>query len=83
MPVTAGDIAVHHVLKQPALRPERRLLARRLVAAIRILAGCRYLITHSGNVGLWLALLRGSAEGLWQFNGRQVLVPPPDEGLVA
>jgi hypothetical protein len=37
------------------------------VAAIHILASCKYLITTSGNGELWIALYRGHAQGIFQY----------------
>jgi hypothetical protein len=37
------------------------------IAAIHILASCKYLITTSGNGELWIALYRGHAQGVFQY----------------
>lgn len=77
MPVTEGHVVLHQLNLTREHGLAKRDFAARLLASIGILAGCRHLITHTGNVGLWLALYRGTAEGLYQFDQHRTLVPPP------
>jgi hypothetical protein len=42
-----------------------------LLAVANIIAKCRYLITHTGNVSLWLCLFRGTAENTCQLRPRE------------
>jgi hypothetical protein len=72
MPVTDSGICV-----QQLPISERRIsnfdLGANLLAVAQILSQCRYLISHTGNVGFWLYLLRGNAVGTCQL-----LPGPPD-----
>ncbi len=77
MPVTDGRVVLHELNLAREHGLAKRDFARRLLASVGILAECRHLITHTGNVGLWLALYRGQAGGLHQFDQHRALVPPP------
>ncbi len=81
LPVSAGDRALHHTDLSAEHGLERVEFARRLVAAMDLVAQAKHVITHTGNVGLWIALFRRSAERLWQFDRDRQLIPPP--GAVA
>lgn len=37
-------------------------------ALLRLLAECRFLVTHTGEWGLWASLLRGHGRGVWQVD---------------
>ena len=39
----------------------------KLVAAVKMLGKCKFLITHSGNCGFWSVLYRGHADGIVQY----------------
>lgn len=76
MQTTTGDTAIHLLDDiQPSGRDE---FAARIVAAMTVLSRSRYLITHTGNMGAWLAFYRGSQENLYQFDAEGVLVEPDD-----
>ncbi|MEJ0001575.1 MAG: hypothetical protein WDN09_00065 [bacterium] len=47
--------------------PERAEFGANFFAAVLVLAKCRYLITHSGNGGLWCVFYRGSMHGVDQW----------------
>lgn len=54
-------------------RGERGIHLVWYVATVILVSQCKYIITHSGNGGLWAALYRGHAEGLMQWrNGAWV-----------
>lgn len=76
MPVTDGAVVMHRLDLERLYGMPREDFARTLLASVLAVASCRHLITHTGNVGLWLALFRGSAENLYQFDRRRMLVPP-------
>ncbi len=38
-----------------------------MLAAVLILSRCRYLISHTGNVGLWIYLFRGHGRNACQL----------------
>ena len=66
MPVTTSTNAIHRI---PA--SERGIsnfeLGVRLLAAVNILANCKYVITHMGSIGLWTYLYRGTAKNACQL----------------
>ena len=41
-----------------------------LLAVVQIASKCKYLITHTGNVGLWIYLYRGNAMNTYQLKPR-------------
>lgn len=46
---------------------ERADYAARFLAAVIIMSKCKYIITHSGNCGMWSVLYRGNAENIYQW----------------
>lgn len=42
------------------------------LAAVMIMAQCKYLITHSGNGGMWAVLYRGNSNGVYQFFNKHI-----------
>lgn len=76
LPVSSGDRAMHQTDLSGEHAMSRSDFARRLVAAVHLVAQARHVVTHTGNVGLWIALFRGSAERLWQFDRDCKLVEP-------
>ena len=80
LPVSTGQAALHHTDLAGEHGLGRVEFARRLVAAVELVSRARHVVTHTGNVGLWIALFRGSADGLWQFDRDCRLVPPPGRG---
>jgi len=52
---------------------ERAEYGKKFFAAVLIMAKCKYLVTHSGNGGLWSVIYRGNAENVYQFlNGKWI-----------
>jgi hypothetical protein len=76
MPVTDGAVVMHRLDLGGLYGMARPDFAQTLLASVLAVASCRHLITHTGNVGLWLALFRGTAQDLFQFDRRRMLVPP-------
>lgn len=76
LPVTTGQIGLHHsgVDLQQTYGISRFAMAQHFLAAVRIMARSRYVITGTTNVGLWIALYRGHAERFWQFDSVQELI---------
>ncbi len=66
LPVAESSTVVHQLTKE-----ERDLsgfeLGVKLIAAIHIQAECAYVVTHTGNVGLWTYLFRGHARNCCQL----------------
>jgi hypothetical protein len=46
-----------------------------MMAATLILSRCAHVVTYSGNVGAWIAIYRGSAANVHQFDSNGELVP--------
>lgn len=63
LPRTNGRIVVH---KSKELDGQRVDFARNMLAAVSIISTMPYVVTHSGNVGAWIVLMRGSSENVWQ-----------------
>jgi hypothetical protein len=65
-PVTRSATVIHQ-LPPEQLGISKYELGVNVLAAVNILSQCRYVITHTGNVGLWIYLFRGSAHNSCQF----------------
>jgi hypothetical protein len=62
MPVTDTSTVVHQVLNHGKLE-----FATNLLAVVQLMARCKHLVTHTGNVAYWTSLFRGHSGGLIQF----------------
>jgi hypothetical protein len=40
---------------------------KQYIAITSIMSKCKYIVTQSGNCGMWIVMMRGSAEGVYQF----------------
>ena len=67
MPVTCSSSAMHITTEKTISNFE---LGINLLAAVKILAQCEYLVSHTGNVSLWIFLYRGSARNCRQLRPR-------------
>ncbi|MGO9644716.1 MAG: hypothetical protein ACLPY5_08225 [Candidatus Bathyarchaeia archaeon] len=72
LPVSSSPIGVHDMSDS-----ERGISNfendQRMLAAVNILSKCRYTITHTGSIGLWTYLFRGTPR-----NACQLRPGPPD-----
>jgi len=75
LPVTRGNIAIHNLLATEIMM-SREDFAKRMIAATLVLSRCAYVITATSNVGLWIALYRGTASNLYQFDRNAQLQVP-------
>jgi len=48
-------------------RIERAEFGVKFLAAVLVVSKCKYLITHSGNCGLWALLYRGNCDNVYQW----------------
>src|SRR5439155_13889560 len=64
MPVTCSSSAMHITTEKTISNFE---LGINLLAAVKILAQCKYVVSHTGNVSLWIFLYRGSARNCCQL----------------
>jgi hypothetical protein len=62
LPVTHTSQVIHKVIQA-----ERKEFGQTLLAVTLLMARCRHLITHTGNVAYWSALFRGHSDNLVQF----------------
>ncbi|MEQ8717520.1 MAG: hypothetical protein RIE08_07895 [Acidimicrobiales bacterium] len=67
LPVTETLQGIH---LSTAVDGRRLEFARDMVAAVMVIAGMPRVITHTGNVGAWTTLFRGSGEGVIQATPR-------------
>ncbi len=69
LPVTKSSIGAHKISRE-----DRGLsnfeFGITLIAVVNILAKCRYVVTHTGNVSLWIYLYRGTASNTCQLRPR-------------
>lgn len=75
MPTTSGNTVLHKLAKD-SLGMEKYAFSERLLATAYIISKCRYVVNHSGNMAAWICLLRGSANGVSQFDKHGNLVGP-------
>ena len=86
LPVTGDARAIHNHNVQDIFGLTPAELGFRLLAITYFVSRCRYLITHTGNMGVWAAIYRSNSEGLYQAcsdgiwrgpNGKQVNIDDP------
>jgi len=69
LPVTKSSIGIRNVSRE-----DRGIsnfeFGITLLAVVNIFAKCRYLVTHTGNVSLWMYLYRGTARNTCQLRPR-------------
>jgi hypothetical protein len=76
LPVTRGSTAIHQLEFGTEIMMSREDFAKRMLAATIILSKCAYVITHTGNVGAWVAIYRGTSNNLYQFDANATLQTP-------
>ena len=76
IPVTRGATAIHDLQFTVDDDITKELFAMRMMAAVRIIAECAYVINHTGNTGAWIAFHRGHSDRLYQFDSMGSLVDP-------
>jgi hypothetical protein len=78
MPTTTSGTVLHK-FDSSALQMKKLDFAKQVLATTALLAHCGRIVNHCGNMALWIALLRGNANGMAQFDQKGRLVGP---GLV-
>jgi hypothetical protein len=76
LPVTSGATVIHHLPLEEEYRISKTAFAVRMLAAIYLLSRCRFVVSHTGNIGLWLACYRGHSSGFFQFDSETALRAP-------
>ena len=64
LPRTSGGMAMHLT---PLIEGRRTQFARDILAIILLMSRSRYVITHTGNLGAWIALFRGHTDSMYQM----------------
>lgn len=72
LPATEGTVVMHKV-SESEKKQSNFELGINMLAAVNVISRCKYVLTHTGNVGLWISLFRGHARNTCQF-----MVGPPD-----
>ncbi len=67
LPVTGGATAIHNLNVSAEFGLGKSEVALRLLAVTTLVARAKYVVTHTGNLGAWVAIYRGRSEGLYQF----------------
>ncbi len=81
IPVTSGSTGMHYLDLDTEFGISRQDFGLRMFTVVSWLSQARWLLTSSGNVGFWLALLRGHSRGLYQFHPHtQALIEPDPSG---
>ena len=83
IPMTTGTTVIHNLDLTDEFGLTRRDFGLRLFAMAAWLSQARWLLTSSGNVGFWLALLRGHSRGLYQFHPHTQALIEPDDATVS
>ena len=81
LPVTEGSQAIHQLDVAKEFSVTKSDLALRLLAMTWLVSRAKYVVTHTGNLGGWVAIYRGRAEGLYQFCADGRLRGPAGEVL--
>lgn len=68
IPVTKGSTAIHNLDLEQEFGVKKSVFARHLLAMIHMYSRSAYVITHTGNIGAWVALYRGNTTNLYQFD---------------
>jgi len=76
LPVTRGGTVIHKLEFGTEVMMGREEFAKRIMAAVLILSRCAYVITHTGNVGAWIAIYRGTSKNLYQFDANAQVQTP-------
>jgi hypothetical protein len=81
LPATSGVKVIHNLALEDEFKIGRLEFACRMLAVTHLLASVKYIVTHTGNVSLWLACYRGSSEGFYQFDRDKILRGPDGEAI--
>lgn len=76
LPVTSGSKVMHQLAIKDEFRIGKTDFAIRMLAVTHLLSGMKYVVTHTGNIGFWLAVYRGRDAGLYQFDKQATLRGP-------
>jgi len=62
LPTTTSDIPIHKIFEGNKIQ-----FGQYLLACVEIMAKCKYLVTHTGNLAFWTALRRGNFYNSFQL----------------
>lgn len=67
MPTTAGDTVIHKLIHED----QKADFGQLLLATVLIMASSQYVISHTGNMSLWIALFRGNTRRFVQMGAHR------------
>jgi hypothetical protein len=73
MPVTTGSVVMYMLPLEEEFEIGKLEFSIRMLAVTYLLSSARYLVTHTGNIGLWLAIYRGHDDRFYQFDTDTVM----------
>lgn len=69
LPRTSGQIVLHQTAE---ISGKRISFAQNMTAAMYILSSMSHIVTHTGNIGAWITLMRGTTRNVWQAGSRGI-----------
>ena len=75
LPRTGGKVVIHNTA---AVEGRRITFAQDMLAVVTMMSAMPYVITHTGNVGAWITLMRGNAHHVWQATAAGIVAQSPD-----
>ena len=75
LPRTSGKVVIHNTA---AVEGRRITFAQDMLAVVTMMSAMPYVITHTGNVGAWITLMRGNAHHVWQATAAGIVAQSPD-----
>jgi hypothetical protein len=73
MAVTEGKVGLH-LLDEDYLRLNKFEFGKTILAVTHLIAKCKFIVNHTGNMALWICLFRGNASNMLQFDRKGNLV---------
>jgi hypothetical protein len=67
MSVTEGKVGLH-LLDEDCLCLNKFEFGKTILAVTHLIAKCKFIVNHTGNMALWICLFRGSASNMFQFD---------------
>ncbi|WP_156815457.1 hypothetical protein [Pseudanabaena sp. PCC 6802] len=67
MSVTEGKIGLH-LLDEDCLGLNKFEFGKTILAVTHLIAKCKFIVNHTGNMALWICLFRGNARNMFQFD---------------
>ncbi|MBW4034799.1 MAG: discoidin domain-containing protein [Proteobacteria bacterium] len=68
LPVTTGSVVIHQLSLREEYKISKTDFSIRMLGVTHLLSQAKYIVSHTGNIGLWLAIYRGNKDGFYQFD---------------